>query len=90
MPGRYLSMRAGAAGAAQRSASRGVCSPYVTVRVVPGGPGQPSCSSKRSTETQARTLFPQFNEATVIIMSAFLRNKNLIMKRLSTISAVLK
>ena len=65
-------MRAGAAGAAQRSAIRGVCSPYVTVRVVPGGPGQPGSSSKRSTETQARTLFPQFNEATVTIMSAFL------------------
>ena len=44
-----------------RTASHGMCSPYVTVKLVPGSSGA-SHSSKVATRCQARTLFPLFDE----------------------------
>ena len=44
-----------------RAANNGMCSPYVTVKIVPGTHGQPEFA-KVTTKCQPRTLYPQFDE----------------------------
>ena len=46
---------------AHRTANNGMCSPYVSVKLVPGPSGHPELS-KVSTKCQPRTLFPLFDE----------------------------
>ena len=53
-----------------RTASHGMCSPYVTVKLVPGSSGA-SHSSKVATRCQARTLFPLFDETFDMIVPEF-------------------
>ena len=61
---KYFSLRLSMSEARQlahRTANNGMCSPYVTVKLVPGPEGQPEFA-KVSTKTQHRTLFPLFDE----------------------------
>ena len=46
---------------AHRTASQGMCSPYVTVKLISGSSGG-SHLSKVTTRCQPRTLFPLFDE----------------------------
>ena len=46
---------------AHRTANQGMCSPYVTVKLVPGPSGAVALAKVR-TATRSRTLFPLFDE----------------------------
>ena len=61
---KYFSLRLSVTEARQlahRTANNGMCSPYVTVKLVPGTAGHPEFT-KVSTKCQPRTLFPLFDE----------------------------
>ena len=64
MADKYFSLRLSLTEARQlahHTANHGMCSPYVTVKLVPGTDRQPQFS-KVSTKCQPRTLFPLFDE----------------------------